>query len=368
MSKVVTLSPADQRLENASRWVLKMDAGLTEPEWQGLKDWLTEHPDNASELMEVASAWDKLDSLSRLADLFPHEHTSHASAARDPVVEEPMVQDPARPVLWQRPAFLAAAASLVLAVSAAYLLLPGLDMQDLGDDRPLVAASPPKSYETAIGEQSTVVLPDGTVVILNTNSRLGVAYSAAARVLHLQRGEIHVSVAKDSSRRLSVVVGDQILQAVGTAFSVEITENSQIELVVTEGKVVVGVRSTGQQATVVPPILAQSDSNTVVAGEELILGVPDAVITPVTVEELEVKLSWREGRLIFRGEPLAEALAEVERYTTVEFVFLDEDLKTRSVSGRYRAGDVDALLIALRLNFNIDHEFVDDDRVLLSSL
>ena len=81
-----------------------------------------------------------------------------------------------------------------------------------------------------------------------------------------------------------------------------------------------------------------------------------------------MKLSWREGRVVFRGESLEAALAEIERYTTVQFVFLDEDLKSRSVTGRFRAGDVDGLLVALRTNFNITHERSDDGRVLLSNL
>lgn len=373
MNSVVPISASEQRLEIASRWILKMDEGLTEADREGLKVWLAEHPQNTAELLDVAKIWDKMENLSRLADLFPADLFTHEPAAQDGQAHER-----ARPALWTRRRFstrsvVAAAASLVVVVTAAFLLLPELDLDSVVADRLLAQASAAHSYETAIGEQSTVVLPDGTVVILNTNSRISVAYSSAARVLQLHRGEIHVDVAKDLARPLSVVAGDRILQAVGTSFSVEITEDSEIELVVTEGKVVVGIRSPGDlslgnRPMMVPPLLAQTDSNTVIAGEELLLGAPDAVITPVSAEELEVKLSWREGRLIFRGEPLEEALAEVERYTTIEFVFLDEDLKSRSVSGRYRAGDVEALLIALRLNFNITHEYSGADRVLLSSL
>jgi transmembrane sensor len=154
---------------------------------------------------------------------------------------------------------------------------------------------------------------------------------------------------------------------------VEITQDQMIDLVVIEGKVVVGIHAPDDGQTplsgiLAPQLLVQLDANTVAAGEELILGAVEEAITPVTAEEIEVKLSWRDGRLIFRGEPLEEALAEVERYTTVEFVYLDEGLKSRSISGRYRAGDVDALLVALRLNFNIAYEYVGEGRVLLSSL
>jgi len=72
--------------------------------------------------------------------------------------------------------------------------------------------------------------------------------------------------------------------------------------------------------------------------------------------------------LIFRSEPLEQALREVERYTTVEFVVLDESLKSKLLTGRFRTGDVETLLVLLRENFNIHHEFDGENRVLLSSL
>ncbi len=232
-------------------------------------------------------------------------------------------------------------------------------------------------YETAIGEKKTVLLPDGSEVVLNTNSQLSLTFSPSARVLHLRRGEILIRVASNPVRPLSVIAADRIVQAIGTEFTVEITENEQVEVMVTEGKVVVGIRplTVGMPGTmngdgdtlVLPPVLAQREENTVSAGEEVILGENDTVKSAVTDDDIEVKLSWNEGRLIFRSEPLEKALHEVERYTTVEFVLLDETLKTRTVSGRFRSGDVEALLESLQMNFNITHEFDSEDRVLLNS-
>jgi len=78
-----------------------------------------------------------------------------------------------------------------------------------------------------------------------------------------------------------------------------------------------------------------------------------------------VKLSWRKGNLIFRGESLEEAVREVERYTPVEFVFLDQDLKKIRVAGLFKAGDVRGLLATLRENFDIVYQYTDDQTVLL---
>lgn len=373
MSRVVPIDQDGLRLEAATRWALRIEKGLDADDQRGLKAWLAEHDSHKDVLLEVASVWDKTDSLSRLADLFPHEADSLD------------VQHQARPALWRRPVT-GLAASLVVLVVAGILLLPRME---LGFDsaRPLVTAVQSAAYETAIGEQKTVLLPDGSEVVLNTNSQLSLMYTSSARVLTLLRGEIHVVVAKDPARPLSVVAGDRIVQAVGTEFSVEITEDQHVEVMVTEGKVVVGIQpksvrpgsgSTNAQQdpsviaaaapVVLPPVLAQLADNTVSAGEELVLGDDGESRKTVSADDIEVKLSWKKGRLIFRSEPLGEVLNEVERYTTVKFVLLDEGLKTRALSGRFRADDVDTFLALLKVHFNIVHEYESESRVLLSSL
>lgn len=366
MNTLVPISRDNERLEAASRWVLKIDEGaLSASDKAALGAWLDENPKHRDVLLEVAAVWDKTNTLARLADIFPHESTPDQALAAP----------------WYRPwtQSVAVAAGIVVLAVTAVLLLPRLEL-GLGSNRLLVTQS--AAYETVIGEQKTVLLPDGSEVVLNTNSQLSLIFTASARVLRLERGEILVRVAEDRTRPLSVVAGDQIIQAFGTEFTVEITENQQVKVMVTEGKVVVGIQplpvaspgdmnagsDTAPDAVVLPPVLAQLDDNTVSAGEEVILGAPNTVKKAVTADDIKVKLSWTEGRLIFHSEPLEKALQEVERYTTVEFVLLDEDLKTRSVSGRFRAGDVEALLASLKLNFNITHQFDSENRVLLSSL
>ena len=345
MDKIVPIATQDDRLEAANRWIVRIDEGLTPADEAELETWLAADVENAEVFLEAARVWDESATLSRLADLFP---------------------EPVKRRTWHPRVSVAAAATFLLAVLAAVWMLANRDSGIPGPASVVAEAS--QRFETAIGEQSTTALKDGTVVALNTNSAVEVMYAADARVLHLLRGEMHVEVARDPSRPLSVIVGDRIVQAVGTSFSVEITPDQRIELVVTEGTVVVGVHAHGSQAVASPPLLAPEENNVVAAGEELLMGQNDEAVTPVSEEDIEIKLSWREGSLIFKNEPLPDALDEVERYTTVRFVLIDEDLKTRTVSGRYRSGDVDSLLLALRMNFDIVHEVDEDGRILLSNL
>ena len=84
-------------------------------------------------------------------------------------------------------------------------------------------------------------------------------------------------------------------------------------------------------------------------------------------EEVSVHLSWRNGNLTFLGESLAAAVAEVGRYTPVEFVIEDDNLQRLRVAGLFKAGDVAGFLASLQANFDIVRQCADAETILLSA-
>jgi transmembrane sensor len=330
-----------------------MDRGLSSDEKIALQEWMQDSPENHSTLMQMTQLWDKMDAMTRLSDLFPKptRHASQTQTQRSNLIEN-LIEHWTKSWLKPLPAM---AASIALAtVLGLWAILGNVDNNN-------------NSYQTAIGEQSTVMLPDGTKMTLNTNTSVTVAYSDQQHLLHLTQGELHVSVAKDKNRPLSVMAGGKVIQAIGTEFNIEITSQQKIELVVTEGKVKVGIQQKPEkQIASIEPLTLPRDALTVSAGEEIMLGEAKEQITEVSAEDIAVKLSWQKGNLIFRGESLEEAVREVGRYTSVEFVFMDENLKKMRVAGLYKAGDVQGLLATLRENFDIVSQRDGNGKVLLS--
>jgi len=349
VKNVYELPRQNERYDEASLWLAKLDNGLSDADQKALQDWMAADPENRAVLLEMARLWDKMTVLSRLSDLFPEPIPNRASPPRFP---------------------LAIAASVVaIMVAAVWILFAVNPGNNSEQHQEIVATVTEIVYETAVGEQSTVNLPDGTQVVLNTSSRIEVDYTDEYRLLRLERGEIHIQVAKDKARPLSVIAGENIVQAVGTAFSLEITSDQQIELVVTEGKVLVGVRKVPRNSTSeTRPVVLDASSVLVIAGEELVLGDQKEEIIEVSPEEIEIKLSWRQGNLIIRDESLEDAMTEIGRYTTVEFVILDDELKRVRIAGLFKAGDVDGLLATLRENFDISYQRTEDGKILLTSL
>ena len=334
--------PSNQHLyDQASDWIVKLDRGLSADEKIALREWLQSDTANHDILMEMTQLWDKMDAMSRLSDLFAKPGTPTQASKTNNKRYRP---------------YLAIAASAVLAgIVGLWALLGGLNLDN-------------NIYHTAVGEQSSVMLPDGTQLILNTNTKVSVHYTAQQRLLQLDSGEINISVAKDPSRPLSVMAAGQIVQAIGTEFNIEITDQQNIELVVTEGKVKVAVQQDPQKSLARQTQLALPDNAlTLGAGEQINLGSAKQQVTEVSADEIEVKLSWRQGNLIFRGESLEEAIKEIGRYTSVEFIFINEGLKKTRVAGMFKAGDVEGLLATLRENFNIVSERDGAGNVLLNA-
>lgn len=349
MTNIYQIPNQDQPYDEASKWLAKLDRGLSVEEEKQLRLWLEANQENRQLFQEMARLWDRMDALSRLAELFPQK---------------------AEPLTETRRFSPAMAASLLFAGVVGLMTIVQLNTQNYTapeTSHGMVSNNTEGVYETAVGEYSSVQLSDGTQLVLNTNSLLKVKYTTQQRFINLQRGEVHIDVAHNESRPLTVQAGDQLVQAVGTAFSIELHSDQNIELVVTEGKVLVGVLpDLIQKVQDGEPVVLPSSSRSVSKGEQLITGPSVEEIEKIEPTEIEVKLSWREGNLIFRGESLEDAVAEISRYTPVEFIFLDENLKKIRVAGLFKAGDVTGLLATLRRNFDITYER-QEDRVLLGS-
>jgi len=205
------------------------------------------------------------------------------------------------------------------------------------------------AYSTQIGALASVPLSDGSHVTLNTDSRIHVAFSAGERVVKLDQGEAFFEVSKDRSRPFVVDMGNKRVTAVGTQFSVR-RDGAEIRVLVTDGRVRIDHQDvpSGLGAT---QVAAGSQART--KGNSVLLDQPE----PTQVEQL---LSWRTGYLVFHETPLAEAIAEFNRYSSRKIVVDDPALMSLRIGGRFRSTDAEAFLWLLQNGFPIDVAQRDD--------
>jgi transmembrane sensor len=336
MSKISQFNTKAQIQEQASLWISRMDRGLSQQEKQELIAWINQNGKHHEALLSLASLWDDLSVLNELSGIFPLEK-SHKKQSMMPS--------------------LAMAASMLLVVVTSSSLLLGFNPASIIPQETLYSV---KYYQTKIGEQAIFPMSDGTSVQLNTNSQIEVAYTANHRKLTLLKGEARFDVAKDKERPFTVVSGTQSFTALGTIFNVQKNNEQNMELVVTEGKVLISssselikdVADNFKQLTTQPLI-----SSIVASGQKAIIENSNAMpIQEISLDQVQRDLAWQQGMLIFNGEPLAIALKEVSRYTNTHFEISDDRIANLKVAGYFKAGDIDGLLQSLNVNFNIHYQ------------
>jgi len=362
MSNIHQLHPqqslTEQRLEQACDWLAALDRGLSTAEQAELQQWLCNDPDNLSLFLSLAKTWDKMDQLSRLSDLFPEQSSANHNSGLSSYITKSR---------WH----LAIAASLfaVMLLGAAQFVYPLFGTAHPSANVIAMHAS----YQTAIGETNVIRLPDNSKLTLNTNSFVQVKYTQNARIIELQRGEINIEVAHNKARPLSVIASGKVIQAVGTAFNVNL-KAKLVELIVTNGRVLVADKpkaDTSDNETLLQATQKLPESSVAVSkGEKADLsltGQRKANVVNVDPADIAASLSWRTGNLIFRGESLQDAMAEISRYTNISFELAnDEKLKQVKVAGMFKTGDVNGLLAVLQHNFHINHKRLGHNKIQLS--
>jgi transmembrane sensor len=201
-------------------------------------------------------------------------------------------------------------------------------------------------FQTAVGEQAAVALPDGSSFDLNTNSRVQVSYSKRARVVYLEQGEAFFKVAHDPQRPFWVHAGDRWVRAVGTAFNIYLRP-AGAEVTVSEGTVNVVNSTTESPPTDQKPVAA------VTAGEQADAQGRAEVIRSLNSAQLSRLLAWRKSSLYFQDEPLGDVVNELMRYTTLKIEILDDSLRNLPVGGTFQASPegAEALLTTLQDGF-----------------
>lgn len=316
------------RDEEAAHWAITLAAGpLADHERAAFDRWL-EAPQNVEAFSRLNHAMGLVDSARDSAELVH----MRSAALRDFEAQDGR---PAAPPSLPRRKVLAWGA---LAASVA---LVGAGVASLARD-------PVQHYATGVGEQRMVMLADGSRLVLDGDSAVDATLARYRRSLVLTHGRARFDVAKDPLRPFTVAAGGRLVVATGTSFSVELLGKS-MRVQLHEGHVTLMregygpsrarmARGGSSHATVEQPLSP---------GAEAVAAVGDqspAVIRPFPVESAQL---WERGQLVFEEAPLAEAIAQVNRYAPRPIELADAATGRIRVSGVFSAGDVAAFLDGL---------------------
>jgi transmembrane sensor len=205
-----------------------------------------------------------------------------------------------------------------------------------------------KVYETEVGEQKHVALDDGSQLFLDAQTRITVSFSETERVVDMQYGRANFRIVPDLKRPFIVEAAEHKIVATRCNFDVR-CEDGQVQVVLIHG-----------EADVKPASASGGQGERLKAGERL---VASNDVEKRDKPDMTHVLAWQTGYEMFDKEDLAQAVEEMNRYSTAKLA-VDPGIAGLKVSGMYRVGDNSAFAHALTKLLPITVRQIGDTLVL----
>lgn len=280
----MTASPIDPIRQIATDWFARLQDDADLDAWTQFQAWLEANPAHRLAYEEVEALW--LDLEDPAAEALLATATTTPSTGAGAKALEPkstlttLKPRSRRPIRWL-------IAGGAIAASIAVLMLA-----------PIGLPSAPTDYVTAKGEVRAVTLADGSRLTLGADTKVSVTMRAGRRDVILADGQAAFDVVHNPGRPFVVAVGDQQVRVIGTEFNISRHEG-RTAVTVRRGVVAVAQASGGEVRVTKGQQVLHTEGSTV---QEVRKADPDAVF------------AWRSGRLIYDRAPLAEVVADFNRY------------------------------------------------------
>lgn len=252
---------------------------------RAFRAWLNEHPENAARFEHASTMWDDVGGLKGEIERTPVSATS----------------------LFERRQVLAGGAAMLLAGGGLFHW----------------SQARATTYQTSVGEQRRLTLADGSRLFLDTDTLLRFRESGQTRDLTLERGRIHSDIARDG-RPFTVTAGARALMAASGKFDIK-RDAEQLSFAALDGTARIFAPDTPESAAT----LIRPGDRFVMRGGNFVLDRPD----------MRDLTAWQMGRIAFRNHTLAQAVAEMNRYSEQHLIVNAPELQSMHISGVYSVGD-----------------------------
>ncbi|HEY8002869.1 MAG TPA: FecR domain-containing protein [Phenylobacterium sp.] len=298
---------SERAMDEAAAWVSRLQRDdLGEADGVEFDAWLAASAENRPAYRQALAIWHEFETgagsvLNDLAARSRRPAARHAATRR-----------------W-----LVGAGGLGIAAGLALTVLPTLS------DKP-----PVRTLATARGRRQRFTLADGSIVDLNAETRMQVAFGRSERRVSLEDGEAIFDVVSDKSRPFTVAAGERTVRVVGTQFDVR-NRGGQLTVTVARGKVEVRPSASGSRVYLLTP------------GQRLDVSATGA--ERASFVDPQEAFSWRAGRLVYRGEPLSDVVADLNRQFPEQIEIGDPALSSIPITGVIVLDDPHAVIARLSL-------------------
>ncbi len=186
-------------------------------------------------------------------------------------------------------------------------------------------------------------LPDGTTGWLNSTSRLKYNVDFNKKRQVKLNGEAYFDVSKDPRKPFKVEVNEMDIIVSGTRFNVASYDNEDfVEIVLEEGKVACLNKAKDISYTLKPNDYLKFEKKT-----------KELTIEPVMAEKYS---SWKEGKLVFRNDPIDVIGRRLARWYNVEIEVRGEKADQTGLWATFKDENLEEVLKLLKLSLHLQYE------------
>ena len=226
---------------------------------------------------------------------------------------------------------------------------------------------------TKRGSKSSIKLPDGTIVRLNTDSRLTYLNFTAGKNREVTLiGEAYFDVAHDSSRPFIIHTGKINIKVLGTSFNVRnYPQDKELETSLIKGKIEVSLESRPEDIITLKPteklIIAKEQDELATATKVKSSIDNKVVLTSITYlrhDSLVAETSWLNDKMVFVNQPLDKIAIELERKYAITVSFKDENVKKYRYTGVFENVSLEKVFQLIKYSKNINYK-IDDKNIVI---
>lgn len=194
-----------------------------------------------------------------------------------------------------------------------------------------------------MGSRVSFNLPDGTTGWLNSGSSLSYSLPFGDHRKVALEGEAWFDVAHNEKKPFEISTVNSTVQVLGTSFYLSAYhDENYVEVVLQKGKVIFTDNSKTQNVTLLP-------------SERLVFRNGISVVTAADPSKYK---AWTDGKLVFRGDEMAEVARRIERWYNIRVELADKELEQFSFRATFEDDPLDEVLELLSMTSPIQYKIV----------
>lgn len=254
------------------------------------------------------------------------------------------------PKLWL---FARIAAAVILLITVSYFLLTTQK-----PDIQIVTLSEKIEYISSKGEKKEIILPDGSKIWLNSDSKLSYFSNFGKEIKRevYLNGEAFFDVTKDSLHPFIVKTDKIEIQVLGTSFNVNsYSDDDIIETTLVSGKVEITKKKT---------LLGKDEIVDLEPNQKVSFSKKSAKFDTEKVDT-EIFTSWKENKLVLYNEPMGKLVKKLERWYDVKIEIESKEIEKYRYTATFEDESIRKVLDLLKMSAPIDFKIQKNNEIII---